>query len=257
LSHLETCDLCRTAAEEIREVVSHLERLPKAAPSPRFADLVMARVRLASPEPSPSAVPAPAPVPHLTGDDLDAWVLGVLPPERESHLRRCPECQALADQERVLVMRLQALPLFDPRPGLADRVMRQVDLPVTSLATAWRHWRVRAGREPRTVGITAAVAMMLGGTIAASAAWTAGHQEVITGAGNWLVGQAQQWWWQGAGLVTALLQRQPWYDSMRSALTPGRIAALSGTLLVLYAGGIMLLRRLLAPPPADTARALS
>lgn len=245
MSHLETCEVCRTALEETREVVFHLSRLPEASPSPRFADRVMSQITI-----RPQAE-------HLTGDDLDRWVLGTLPTAREAHLRRCPQCQALADQERVLVMRLEALPLFDTRAGFANRIMHEIDLPVTSLPRAWRHWRMRASREPTTVGITAAVAMMLGGSIAASAAWAAGHLELITGADSWLLTQAQQWWWQAPGIVIAVLERQPWYGAVRAALTPGRVAMLTGTLVLLYAGGVVFLRRLLALPTSDTARAAS
>lgn len=244
-SHLETCELCRTAAEETREVVAQLARLPKAIPSPAFADRVMAQIRL---------VPA---MEHLVGEELDLWVTGQLPPARQSHLIRCPECRALADAERVLVMRLEALPLFDPRAGFEDRVMGRVLLPVTSIPSAWRLWRGRFVRDPRTVGIAASVAMLLGGSIAASAAWAAANQDIITGTGAWLLSQGQQGFWQAIGLATGLLEQQPWYPAARSALTPVRVAALAGCVAMLYAGGVVLLRRLLSLPRSETARALS
>ena len=244
LSHLETCDLCRMAAEETREVVLQLRRLPKATPTVSFADRVMAQVSLGVDSE------------HFSPEDLDLWVAGLLPVARKPHLQRCPSCQALADAERVLVMRLEALPLFDPRPGFADAVMDRVDLPVTSFASAWRGIRGRAARQPMNVGIAASAAMLLGGSLAASAAWAAANQELITGAGTWLVGQAQQWFWQTAATVTALLEQQSWYGPARAALTPGRIAVLAGFSALVYAGGVVLLRRLLAPPAPQAARAL-
>jgi len=243
-SHLETCDLCRTAAEETREVILQLGRLAKAAPSISFADRVMARVSLSQAGE------------HFSPEELDLWVSGVLPAERQQHLQRCSRCQTVADAERVLVMRLEALPLFDPQPGFADKVMERVDLPVTSLASAWRGFTRSAARQPMNIGLAAGVAMLLGGSLAASAAWAAANQDVITGAGTWMVGQAQQWFWQAAAIGTALLERHSCYGAARAALPPGRIAALAACAALAYAGGVALLRRLLALPGPQTARAL-
>ncbi len=242
--HLETCELCRTAAEETREIVQQLARLPKAAPSQSFADRVMARVNH-----------APVPI-HLSADDLEDWVSGTLPVAREAHLRDCPACQTLADQERVLVMRLEALPLFDPRPGFADRVMVRVDAPVASIADAWRLWRGRVFANPVGVGIAAGVAVLLGGSVAASAAWAAGNQEMITGAGSWLMAHGQQWFWEGVGQASSFLQQQSWYQPVRASLTTGRIVALAGLTAGLYAVGVVALRRLLSLPRSQVARAL-
>lgn len=243
-SHLETCEECRTAADEIRMVTSQLERLPRVAPPSLFADRIMARVTRV------------LPAPHFSAEDLELWVSGILPSVRENHLRGCPECQALADAERVLVMQLQALPLLSPRPALADRVMAQVDLPVTSLASAWRLWRTRLAATPEGVGIAAGVAVLLGGSVAASAAWAAGHQELIVGTVLSLRAQGEQWFWQGITLANGVLQSQAWYGSLRAALTPGRLIALSGAVIALYAAGVVTLRRLIALPNSQAARAL-
>lgn len=244
-SHLETCEACRITAEETREVVRHLARLPKLSPGRAFADRVMAQV-------STGAASV-----HLTGEDLDAWVTGTLPAPRAAHLRECGACQTLADLERVLVLRLEALPLFDPRPGFADRVMSQVNVPVASIADAWRLWRGRVSSNPLGVGIAAAVAVLLGGSVAASAAWAAGHQDAITGTGAWLMTHGQQWFRQGAGVATALLDRQPWYPAVRASLTPGRIAVLAAATAALYGAGLVALRRLLSLPRTQVSRALS
>jgi hypothetical protein len=56
--------------------------------------------------------------------------------------------------------------------------------------------------------------------------------------------------------ATAFLEQQPWYGTARAVLTPGRLAALGGSVAALYAGGVMLLRRLLALPGVEAARAL-
>jgi hypothetical protein len=243
-SHLETCETCRTAADETREIVIQLSKLPKQSPSLSFADRVMARV-------APTVTVA-----HLSDEDLDAWVSGVLPAARVSHLRNCPDCQALADQERVLVMRLEALPLFDPRPGFAERVMGRVDVPVTSIGDAWRLWRGRVFANPMGVGIAAGVAVVLGGSVAASATWAAANQDTITGTGSWLMTHGQQWFWQGVGMANGLLDQQAWYRSVRGSLTPGRIGGLVALSAGLYAMGLVALRRLLSLPRSQVARAL-
>jgi hypothetical protein len=242
-SHLETCDLCRTAAEETREVVEQLRHLPRVGPAVSFADRVMARVDVAG-------------AAHLSLEELDLWVTAELPPGREAHLRDCEGCQKLADQERLLVMRLQALPLFDPGAGFSDRVMDRVNVPVTSLAGAWRLWRIRFSRDPAHVGIAASVAVLLGGSVAASAAWAAGHQDLITGAGTWLLGHGEQWFWQGVNTATGFLERQAWYAPARAALTPAWLVGLGAMAVGLYTGGVLLLRRLIALPGASPARAL-
>jgi hypothetical protein len=243
MSHLETCEQCRTAAEETREVVLQLTRLPQVAPAGSFADRVMARLNL-------TAAPG-----HLTLDELDLWVTAQLPPGREAHLRDCEGCQKLANEERLLVMRLEALPLFNPREGFSDRVMDRVHVPVTSLAGAWRLWRTGFTRNPMHVGIAASVAVLLGGSVAASAAWAAGHQDLITGAGTWLLSHGEQWFWQGVSLANGFLERQAWYESARAALTPAKLIGIGTFVVGLYAGGVLLLRRLLALPDSPVVRA--
>ena len=57
----------------------------------------------------------PAPGPHLSAEDLDAWLAGALPPEAQSHLERCPECLERTQSEQEIVALLASLPLFDNR----------------------------------------------------------------------------------------------------------------------------------------------
>ena len=243
-SHLETCDECRTAAEETREVVFQLASLRRIEPDTSFADRVMARVQRA------------ATGEHLSGDDLDQWVEGLLPAPRELHLRACMDCQALADQERMLVMRLQALPLFNPSAAFGERVMARVELPVLSLSGAWHAWRNRAFMSPTRVLSAAGIAVLLGGSMAGSAAWASTHQDTITGASTWLMTEGKFWFWQGVSSTNALLQQQSWYHAIRGALTPARIVACATAGVALYAAGVLALRRLLALPSAQVARAL-
>jgi hypothetical protein len=245
MSHLETCDHCRTAADETKELVLHLGRLPKPSLGARFADRVMARVEVRRA------------AEHLGDDDLDLWVEGRLPEIREVHLRACPECQVLADAERTLVLRLQALPLFNPGARFDERIMDRVNVPITSLGGALRFWRTRVFANPLGVGMAAGVAVLLGGSMAASAAWAAAHQDAISGVVPWLLTQGKDLFWQGVGSASAVLQQQPWYQSLRAALTPGRIALVTTTGAALYAAGVFALRRLLALPSApQVSRAL-
>lgn len=244
-SHLETCDACQAAAEETRDIILQLSTLPHIAPERNLADLVMARLAAGGPVMS-----------HLSPDDLEQWVDGVLPAPREAHLRDCPECQVLADAERMLVLRLQQVPLFNPAPGFSERVLSRVDIPVTSLAGAWRFWRTRVFANPLSVGAAAGAAVLLGGSMAASAAWAAAHQDTITGVTPWLINQGQLLWQQGLAAASGLLQEQSWYTSVRAALTPGWIVAAGSTVLALYGVGVLAMRRLLALPTTQVSRAL-
>lgn len=244
-SHLETCTLCQAAAEETRDIVLQLSTLPRIAPRRSLVEQVMARVDIGRPEGQ-----------HLTGEDLEQWVDGLLPAPREAHLRDCPECQVLADAERVLVLRLQAVPLFNPAPGFSERVMDRINIPVTSLAGAWRFWRTRVFANPISVGAAAGAAMLLGGSLAASAAWAAAHQDTITGVGPWLMSQGQQAFWHGMSTASGLLEQQSWYAPLRAALTPARIVAVGAAALALYGAGVLAMRRLLALPSAQVSRAL-
>jgi hypothetical protein len=244
-SHLETCPACQAAAEETRDIVLQLSTLPRIAPERSLVDQVMARVNLGR-----------ATAQHLTPDDLEQWVDGLLPTPREAHLRDCPECQALADAERVLVLRLQAVPLFNPAPGFSERVMNRVNIPVTSLAGAWRFWHTRVFANPISVGAAAAAAVLLGGSLAASAAWAAAHQDTIIGVGPWLLSQGQQTWQQGMSMASGALEQQSWYAPLRAALTPARIVLVGAAALALYGAGVVALRRLLALPAPQVSRAL-
>jgi len=47
--HLADCSLCRVEAERERKVILELVQLPKFAPSPGFADRVMAQVKVHAP----------------------------------------------------------------------------------------------------------------------------------------------------------------------------------------------------------------
>lgn len=244
-SHLETCTACQAAAEETRDIVLQLSTLPRIAPAHSLADQVMAKVQM--------GVPA---ISHLSAEDLELWVDGGLPAHREAHLRNCPECRELANAERLLVLRLQQVPLFNPAPGFSERVMARVEIPVTSIAGAWRFWRTRVFANPLSVATAAGAAVLLGGSLAASAAWAAAHQDAIQGVTPWLLNQGQQLWQQGLASTTAFLQQQSWYAPVRASLTPAKLALVGTTVVALYGMGVLAMRRLLALPTPQVSRAL-
>lgn len=244
-SHLETCPACQAAAEETRDIVLQLSTLPRIGPAKSLADQVMARVEM--------GVPA---LSHLSPEDLDLWVDGGLPAHREAHLRDCPECRELANAERLLVLRLQQVPLFNPAPGFSERVMDRINIPVTSFASAWRFWRTRVFANPVSVGAAAGAAVLLGGSLAASAAWAAAHQDTIQGVTPWLLNQGQLLWQQGLAAATGFLQQQSWYGPVRAGLTPAKLAVAGAAVIALYGAGVLAMRRLLTLPPAQVSRAL-
>jgi anti-sigma factor RsiW len=243
-SHLETCDECRTAAAETREVVLRLASLPKVSPSPGFSAHVLARLA------------AQRTIgPHLGEAELDDWLDGSLAADRQAHLRACPECRTLADEERLLVLALQKLPLCTPSRGFAEQVLAQVELPVTSLATAWRAWQRHTATYPSAVALASGIAVVLGGSLAASVAWASGYQDVITGLVQRLWSEGQQSVQLATEAAGRFLAQQPWYGQIRTSLTPGRLAGAGVLVTGLYVAGVLLLRKLLALPPGEVARA--
>ncbi len=241
-SHLETCPRCSAEAHESRELIQRLAALPTLSPMGSLAERIMQRV---------AARRAEA---HLSAEELDQWTLGTLAGNREQHLHSCSGCREAADAERVLVRQLESLPLLGPAEGFSERVLDGVHVPVTSLAGAWRLWRRRVASNPMGVAVAASVAVILGGSVAASAAWAAGNQDIILGVGSWLRTNGELWAWQGLGMAQTFLDQQGWYGAIRGSLTPGRLAALGALTIGLYAGGMLALRRLLALPEAEVAR---
>ena len=241
-SHLETCPRCSREAEQGRDLIQMLAALPTLSPPSSMADRIMQGIM---------AGQAGA---HLSAEELDLWTLGALAGNREQHLHSCPRCREVADAERVLVRQLEALPLLGPAEGFTKRVLDGVHLPVSSLAGAWHLWRREVGSNPIRVGIAASVAVILGGSVAASAAWAAGNQDMILGVADWLRANGELWAWQGLGMAQTFLDQQGWYGALRSSLTPGHLAAMGALTIGLYAGGMLALRRLLALPEAEVAR---
>lgn len=193
---------------------------------------------------------------HLSSDEVDAWLDGRLDQSRLVHLDTCFECRTLTRAERVLVRRLEAMEQFAPGAGLADRVMAQVAIPDPfALRSARRLWQ-RVGASRRTLAIAAALVAVVGLSMAGSVAWSLSHSETLAAWGSWLSAQAGSWFWVGLrGLVSNLLEH-PWYDTVKQVVgTPSRLAIVSAINMVLYIGGVLLLKRLLALPSQRVAHA--
>jgi predicted anti-sigma-YlaC factor YlaD len=187
--------------------------------------------------------------PHLSVDDLDAWLAGVLTAEREDHLGECLACRELARAERALADQLAALPLLSPRADFPDRVMASVRIPdpfaIHSLETARR--RLLSSRK--SVAIASILAVVLLGSMTASVVWTLANRDLLVGAGNWLATAAAQWAWAGLRGATLAVMEQPWYGGLRRLFdAPARLALAMGLASLLYVSGLLTLRRLLAVP---------
>jgi hypothetical protein len=197
------------------------------------------------------------PAPHLSPDDVDAWLEGSLAPAAQQHLDACSTCQALVHAERELVDQLSVLPLFAPRADFSDRVMASVRVPdpfaIRSLAAARR--RLFATRKSAAIAATFAVALL--GSMVASAMWTLAHQDTLVAAGNWLLGETGRMAWVGLRGAALNLIEQPWYGGLRDlvAFNPTRLAVLSAVASLAYVGGVLALRRLLAVPTQRVAHA--
>lgn len=174
---------------------------------------------------------------HLTADELDDWLAGSLARTREAHLHGCADCRRLADADRELAHLLGALPLLTPAPGFPDRIMARVSV-----------------RRRRTAAMSAALAAGIVLPMLASVGWSLANPDTL----------AQLLQWAGAGVgrvgleavrsVGSTLLAQPWYPWVRGLFeSPARLGLVFGASAVAYAGGVLVLRRLMALPTPRVA----
>lgn len=194
----------------------------------------------------------PPPSAHLTADDLDAFLAGTATLAAQTHVSTCDTCRTTIQSDAVLVAALHGLPALEPREGFAERVMAQVRVavPVPVVVVPWPR-RVLADRRLRGIAAATVTAM------AASVAWTAGNrelfdswiQQVQVGGGALLSG------WAGA--IASAITAQAWYEPAREFFaSPVRASGVLASLVSLWAGGVLTLRRLVMLPagPATDAR---
>jgi hypothetical protein len=193
---------------------------------------------------------------HLTPDDVDAWVGGAPTPEHRRHVEQCGACLQLVRAEEALISELEALPLYGPSLEFPNRVMASVYIPDPFAIRSLEAARRRLFASPRSIAIAATVALLMVGSMAASAVWTLAHRDTLVATGNWLAGEAARWAWLGLRSAVLNLIEQPWFAGFRGLVeTPGRLALASAALSLIYVSGLLALRRLLAVPPRRVAHA--
>jgi hypothetical protein len=198
----------------------------------------------------------PVPGPHLTPDDLDAWIAGTLASAAQDHLAFCPACQDRTETEREIVTLLGALPLIGPAPGFADRVMARVRVPEPSAARSLRSFRSRVFATRRTAALAASLLVLVAGSMAGSVVWTLGHQDTLAALYAWLASQAGQAAWLGVRGLASNFIEQPWFAGFKTlAASPARLGLASALAMAVYVGGVLALRRLLALPTQQVAHA--
>ena len=194
--------------------------------------------------------------PHLSPDEIDAWLAGNLPQEWQQHLDHCQECLERARVEREIVDQIMGLPLMSPTAGFADRVMAAVAVPDPFAIRSLQATRRRLFATRKSLAAAASLALLLLGSMAGSIAWTLANQDTMANLGNWLITNAGQAAWLSFRGVASTVIEQPWYHALRSlAENPSRLALISALASFAYLGGVLALRRLLAAPTQQVAHA--
>ena len=197
------------------------------------------------------------PTGHLTPDDLDPWLEGSLPSSQLVHLEDCPDCFALAHAERRVVAWLGRLPLLAPSAGLSDRVMRAVMVPAPVARAPWRVLAQPSLLGPQWRAMAAGVVLAVSGA-GLSVAWSLSHPDQLASLMSWMGNEAYQMGWTGLQALVANLAEQPWTGAARTLLaSPARAALSLGTGILLYASGILAMRRLMTAPTNGVSRAHS
>jgi hypothetical protein len=194
---------------------------------------------------------------HLTPDDLDLWLEGTLPPAQLVHLEDCPDCFALAHAERRVVAWLGQLPLLAPSAGLVDRVLASVAVPAPVARAPWRVLAQPSLLGPRWRAMAAGVGLAVAGA-GLSVAWSLANPDQLASLLSTLANEAYQFGWTGLQALVANLAEQPWTGAARTLLaSPARAALTFGTGVLLYASGVLAMRRLMTASTNGVARAHS
>lgn len=191
---------------------------------------------------------------HLTPEDLDHWLEGTLPSPRLVHLEDCPDCFALAHAERRVVAWLGRLPLLAPSAGLTDLVMRAVTVPAPVARAPWRVLVQPSLLGPRWRAVAAGVGLAVTGA-GLSVAWSLSHPDQLASLLSSFGNEAYRLGWTGLQALVANLAEQPWTGAARTLLSsPARAALTLGTGILLYASGLLAMRRLMTAPTHGVSR---
>ena len=194
--------------------------------------------------------------PHLSPDQIDAWLSGAPSPEVQRHLDECPACLEQVRADREIAELIAGLPLMVPSHGFADRVMAAVAVPDPFAIRSLQATRRRLFATPKSLAVAAGLLIFLLSSMAGSIAWTLTHQETLASVGAWLMAQGGQAVWLGVQGLASNFIEQPWYAGIRSLLdNPARLALVSALTSLAYLGGVFALRRLLAVPTQQVAHA--
>jgi len=184
---------------------------------------------------------------HLSPDELDALLVGVMSATVRSHMAECGLCRAVVATDRAVVISLERLPRLSPRADFSDRVMLRVDVPKPVVRSILGlKVRVPTGRK---AALAASAALVLLAGLTTSIVWSLGHRDVLAGWGQQTVSLLDNWLWLGLRALAANVAEQPWFDSVRGVLaTPARAAVACLGLLATWSVGVIALKRLVSLP---------
>lgn len=189
--------------------------------------------------------------PHLTADELDAFLAETSPESVTSHVATCPICASMVARDRQLLTALADLPQFSLPAEFSDRVIAQLSIagaPAVIAAAATTPRSVAARR--RAVG----AALVVSGGIVAGFVWARAHPAETLRWSAPALQHAGHSLWLSLQAIVANATEQPWFASLRDSLaTPARaLAALAG-IAGAYAIGLLGLRRLMNEPASHAS----
>lgn len=194
--------------------------------------------------------------PHLSSDDLDGWLAGSLPTERQRHLDHCADCQDLTRMDLALVAQLQSLPAATPSPGFGDRVMASVIMADPFAIRSLEAMVRRIGSSRRNLAVAASFMLIVLGSMTGSIVWTLSNQDTIAALASVAAAEAGQLLWVTLRGTVSNLIEQPWYADVRSVLgNPSRLALASAAGSLVYVLALLAFRRLLILPARSVANA--
>jgi anti-sigma factor RsiW len=176
---------------------------------------------------------------HLTWDDLDDLLMGTERSSVHVHLETCAECRKLAAADLSLVVQIQRLPQYAPRPGFADRVMAGLEPKAVTLAAP-------LPRRPAAFLKAAAVALALG-SLGTSVGWSLANQSLLQALRGEALGAMQDTAARMLQLAGSIPQ-SALVAALRDTLGGVGVGLLLTAAASVYLAGLLSLRRLVAVP---------
>jgi hypothetical protein len=193
---------------------------------------------------------------HLSPAEFDACLSGTPGADCRQHLDQCDVCREQLRADRELAEQIASLPLIPPMEGFADRVMASVIIPDPFAIRSLQATRRRLLSTPKSLAFAAALMLVLLGSMTGSILWSLEHQDTLAALASWVFAQGGQVLWLGVQGLASNLIEQPWYTGLKSLLVdPVRLAVIWAAASMVYLGGLLALRRLLALPTQRVAHA--